>query len=328
MKKLFFVIAFLCCAVVMVVAQPAGAVSGQFSVSATKKVYFAKGNLQYHCKNNQWRFAPHQYDTIGGANINLSETYDGWIDLYGWSTESTYFGVSTATEESDYSGDFVDWGTVMGNGWRTLTSDEVKYLLGHRGNGRPDFAQKYGVARVAGIDGVILLPDDWKLPDDVALFFTFNSGASTTDSYADHNEYSAEQWQTLEAAGAVFLPVTGMRYGSNMFAEETHTGYYWTATESDGQIGGISVTAKKVGLTSETGEYAEAVRLVYDVPGTTTALENVNSPVICSENGRIVCGQDFRIFDLLGRDVTSSNSSLKGIYVVKTSSAMQKVFVN
>ena len=56
-----------------------------FSVSEGKQVIFSPGNLQYHPKNDQWRFAENQYDRIGEANKNVSVTYDGWIDLFGWS---------------------------------------------------------------------------------------------------------------------------------------------------------------------------------------------------------------------------------------------------
>ena len=249
MKKYYCaVVVIIGCFLSLRASVPTGAVPGQFSVSTTKKVYFSKGNLQYHCANKQWRFAPHQYDTIGSANTNLAETYNGWIDLYGWSTASTYFGVSIAIDDTDYSGEFVDWGTTMGAEWRTLTLVEIKYLLGIRGNGRTDAAAKYGVACVAGINGVILLPDDWKLPEDVALFFTFNSGVSTTGIFADHNNYSAEQWQKLEQAGAVFLPVTGMRHGTTMVNEDNapNTGYYWTTYSNESDVGNLVITAKSV----------------------------------------------------------------------------------
>ena len=45
------------------------------------------------------------------------------------------------------------------------------------------------------------------------------------------------------------------------------------------------------------------------------------------EPGRIVCNGEFRIYDLLGRDVTRLNGSLCGVYVVKTANAAQKVVV-
>ena len=45
------------------------------------------------------------------------------------------------------------------------------------------------------------------------------------------------------------------------------------------------------------------------------------------EPGRIVCEGEYRIYDLLGRDVTCLNGSLCGVYVVKTADAAQKVIV-
>ncbi|MEE0860739.1 MAG: hypothetical protein UIC49_04690, partial [Paludibacteraceae bacterium] len=68
-----------------------------FSVSETQKVTFSPGNLQYHPANNEWRFAENQTDYIGDANSNCSSTYNGWLDLFGWSTSATNFGVSTST---------------------------------------------------------------------------------------------------------------------------------------------------------------------------------------------------------------------------------------
>ena len=44
-------------------------------------------------------------------------------------------------------------------------------------------------------------------------------------------------------------------------------------------------------------------------------------------DGRIYCEGEFRIFDLLGRDVTAMNGSLRGVYVVRTKDAFRKVIV-
>ena len=46
-----------------------------------------------------------------------------------------------------------------------------------------------------------------------------------------------------------------------------------------------------------------------------------------TQAGRIVCEGEFRIYDLLGRDVTRLNGSLCGVYVVKTANAAVKVVV-
>lgn len=70
-----------------------------FSVSPTKKVVFAPGNVQYKASTKTWRFAQHQWDFVGDAtygtvydggvksdNTLISPDYNGWIDLFGWAT--------------------------------------------------------------------------------------------------------------------------------------------------------------------------------------------------------------------------------------------------
>ena len=203
-----------------------------FSVSATKEVTFSPGNLQYHPANNEWRFAPSQLDYIGDANSNCSSTYNGWLDLFGYSTSANNFGVSTSEDDKDYSGSFVDWGTNQigadaPNTWRTLTYDEWKYLL----NIRPNASSLKGVAQVNGVNGLILLPDNWTCPAGV----TFKSGFYSEwgdDYYAAYQTFTASEWSKLEAAGAVFLPAAGYRIGSNMWSVREAVNY-WSATEND-----------------------------------------------------------------------------------------------
>ena len=202
-----------------------------FSVSETQKVTFSPGNLQYHPANNEWRFAPSQLDYIGDANSNCSSTYNGWLDLFGWSTSATNFGVSTSTDENDYSGSFVDWGTnTIGNyapnTWRTLTNNEWEYLLNTRTNAN----SLKGVAQVNGVNGLILLPDNCKCPSGVTFKSGFYSERSV-EAYGQYQSFSAEQWFKLEAAGAVFLPAAGVRYGSDV-GNGQYDGVYWSATEN------------------------------------------------------------------------------------------------
>ena len=114
---------------------------GTFSVSADKQVTFSKGNLQYTQSTDTWSFADNQYDYLGEANIAIdADVLADKVDLFGWSTSATNFGVSTSTDwENGYSGSFIDWGTnKIGNDapntWRTLTRDEWEYLLNNRPN--------------------------------------------------------------------------------------------------------------------------------------------------------------------------------------------------
>ena len=201
-----------------------------FSVSADKQVTFSKGNLQYHPANDEWRFAENQTDYIGGANSNCSATYNGWLDLFGWSTRDTNFGVSTSEDSNDYSVFFVDWGTnKIGNDapntWRTLTNKEWDYLL----NTRTNASVLKGVAQVNGVNGLILLPDNWTCPSGVSFKSGFHSNCG---AYAAYQTFTAEQWSKLESAGAVFLPAAGARLGSNVYNVQYYS-YYWSATESN-----------------------------------------------------------------------------------------------
>ena len=202
---------------------PDGALPGLFSVSATKQVHFSQGNLQYQASTKTWRFAEHQYDYVGSDNRSISSTYSGWIDLFGWGTGSN--PTLSSTSYMDY-GTFVDWGSnPISNGgntvnqWRTLTIAEWNYLL----NTRTDASSKRGTGNINGVGGLIILPDSWTLP----LGCSFTSGFTTYD-WA-HNSYTLAQWAQMEAAGAVFLPAAGYRYGTND-NYVGNLGNYWSST--------------------------------------------------------------------------------------------------
>ena len=211
--------------------------NGVFSISATKQVQFSCGNLQYTQSTRTWSFAAQQYKMLGTDNVADGALADK-IDLFGWSgsTGTAQWGISTSTSTADYSGDFADWGQNIGGSttWRTLTNNEWTYLL----NTRTNASTLMGVARITlsedgceYTNGLILLPDNWQAPDGV----TFKSGFSTTtgsQAYADYQTFTLEEWSKLEAAGAVFLPASGDRYGT--FVERVGSnGYYWSATWSN-----------------------------------------------------------------------------------------------
>ena len=239
---------------------------GVFSVSADKQVTFSKGNLQYHPANDEWRFAPSQLDYIGEANSNCSSTYNGWLDLFGWSTSATNFGVSTSTDwENDYLGSFVDWGTNQigtdaPNTWRTLTKDEWDYLL----NTRTNASDLRGIAQVNGVNGLIFLPDTWVCPEGIIFKSGFHSSYGV-DYYAAYQTFTAEQWSKLESAGAVFLPAAGNRYGSNVYNVQ-YNGYYWSATEGNSNVAYyLDFYSDGACMYDDSRYYGQSVRLVKDL---------------------------------------------------------------
>lgn len=201
-----------------------------FSVDKEKQVIFSKGNLQYHPLNNEWRFAPNQTDYIGDANSNVAPDYDGWVDLFCWGTGANPTNVSN--DYNDYQ-IFTDWGrneiegNMMGT-WRTLTSDEWIYLLDRRKNAK----NLKGIAQVNGVNGLIILPDNWKAPQGIIFKPSFHHEQSI-EAYRQYQTLTAEQWAILEQSGAIFLPAALSRIGTVVNSIPTY-GHYWTSTIDDG----------------------------------------------------------------------------------------------
>lgn len=239
-----------------------------FSVSADKQVIFSPGNLQYHPAKNIWRFAERQSDLIGSANSDCSSTYNGWLDLFGWSTSANNYGVTTSTNDADYSGSFVDWGTnKIGNDapntWRTLTKDEWFYIIYNR----PKASSLLGVAQVNGVNGLILLPDNWKCPAGVTFRAGFHS--SGENYYALYQTFTCDHWTKLEASGAIFLPAAGYRFGekfSEWFAYATiNEGHYWSATKhGSSNAYFLEFTSDEANMYDGSRSCGQSVRLVKD----------------------------------------------------------------
>ena len=195
---------------------------GSFTVSSGKTVHFSKGNLQYNSQSTpQWFFAANQYDRIldQGGNVSAS----GTRDLFGWGTWLKGGNpMSNSVENSDYS--WNDNGAAIGAQWETLTADEWTYLLTKRTNAN----SLRGYAQVNNVPGLIILPDTWTLPSGIE----FSSVVS--DKYQT-NQYNAEQWETMENEGAVFLPSCGWRNPKeenavSQISGENIVGYYWSKT--------------------------------------------------------------------------------------------------
>ena len=217
-----------------------GALRGKFAISATDTVAFSRGNLQYQPSTSTWRFAENQWNFVGTANGRIRHyqystegwvwTYKGWLDLFGWGTGNN--PTASTSTNSNY-GSFTDWGrNAISNGgkkanlWRTMTKDEWDYLFRERENA----ASLYANGTVSGVNGSILLPDNWVIPADLHF-----KPSNSTDSTAAPNNYTADEWVLMEMAGAVFLPITYERsmdwqseYCTAVYQE--NTARYWTST--------------------------------------------------------------------------------------------------
>lgn len=226
-----------------------GAIVGKFTINAGgDQVYFSKGNLRY--ASGTWSFFDHQYDCY--------DTYsaDG-RDKFGWSTSSTTYGMSISTNVSDYSGSFVDWGSVMGEGWYTLSKDEWVYLF----KTRTDATSKYGYATVNDVHGIIILPDAFVDPNKNKGSNAFVGSATAWNA----NVYTAGNWALMEAAGAVFLPAAGYRNGDSV-SKVGSIGDYWSSSDYDGiKAYGVDFASELVADYSDIRYLGLSVRLVRQV---------------------------------------------------------------
>ena len=241
--------------------KPAGLLDGNFSVSATKKVAFAGGNLQYTKSTGKWKIMDHQYDVVEANEQNVGTDYASQdvVTLFGWGTSgwesdtrTADFPYNTSSTNSDYgvlatksssetlttattNGEKGDWGVFnsgdLGSGWRTLTTQEWEYLFNSRNPGNSVNGvsnARYTEATIntdgTAVNGIILFPDD-------AVMTTVSGvtwGAINIFS-AWGTQCTSSGWTALETAGCVFLPAAGVRNGNSVVGVGVY-GRYWSSS--------------------------------------------------------------------------------------------------
>ena len=96
------------------------------------------------------------------------------------------------------------------------------------------------------------------------------------------NVYTSSQWEKLEAAGAVFLPAAGFRYGIDVNGLSAGNGYYWTPTPSsqyDDMVQALMISEySKAKVNFGMPCYGYSVRPVRE-PQASEAIENTPSPL-------------------------------------------------
>ena len=212
---------------------PAGALPGVFSVSATKKVHFSKGNLTYdvNASTDKWKFYEHQYDYATNYDANL-------ISLFTWGYDATKSIVPNGKEyvtghttDGETFSKSEDWGYVFGGEssvWRTLTTAEWQYLFSYDGSssGGQNYDNdtrrgkyKTGVKVCGKENCVVIAPDGWNL--------------SANSLQAEYSSSSSPMtWEQAEAAGLVCLPAAGSRNGSGV-SKVGVNGSYWSSAAYD-----------------------------------------------------------------------------------------------
>ena len=171
--------------------------------------------------------------------------------------------VTTYQHYADLTGEpykYGDWGVEIGVGrdqaidgyktWRTLTSNELVYLVGLKNSGTGNtpgdqatflatfvtedtkdnhsFSRRknnWGIGKIGDMYGLIVVPDHFVDPSGK---FTYGYMSNNSGKiYIVSNLYSIEEWVPMSDAGAVFLPYAGKRSGTGVDLESA--GCYWAS---------------------------------------------------------------------------------------------------
>ena len=191
--------------------KPTDVMPGEFSVSADKKVQFAKSNYietkyGFDIEEDQWY-------CLGAKGPNTP------YDLHPWTEGVQQFA----------------------NDFYVPSADEWWYLFKER----PHADELFAHATIKTDDeievhGIILLPDNFQRPEGISLKTSKEMGMEWDESWLEYiredydgyaqNIYTEDQWLNLEFFGAVFLPAAGLN-GScvNVY------GWYWSSSEKSSE---------------------------------------------------------------------------------------------
>jgi hypothetical protein len=199
------------------------------------------------------------------------------LDLFGWGT-----GANPTDNLTEDRGVFVDWGiNKIGNNapntWRTLSEDEWRYVF----EGRTNAQLLYGFGCVNGVNGLIVLPDNWTTPKDIIFVASTTRGLENGynpnyDNFT-HNKYTMNDWIKMEVNGAVFLPAAGVDYYSKVsYVQEF--GKYWSSTWYEGgSASTLSFSSSHIYVSAD-DLYKFSVRLVKDIEGGGTTPDTPDTP--------------------------------------------------
>lgn len=219
----------------------------------------------------KWYFADHQYDYNTDPELDGEHQicdHFGWVgtgadpsimNSYGLCSSET---ISVWARGSEIDVLQKDWGDnriylnstsdiyYENNTWRTLTGgdgNEWRWVIGSNGNEvvnpmNPGYDcrlsstvngkenARYAKATIDGVWGLIIFPDVYLHPSEVTApikGYINNSQQTSTITY------TADEWSKMEAAGAVFLPAAGYRFGTSFYNVGTQ-GCYWSSTPKEG----------------------------------------------------------------------------------------------
>ena len=181
----------------------------------------------------------------------------------------------------DITGTNYDWGRYHSsdikngggyNGWYTLSSDEWTWLIGPTKSPNPgtncrnvsNSLSDQARFTLAIIDntykGMIIFPDTYTHPEGATI---------TGATYNTYSAYTAtltmDDWNKMENAGAIFLPVAGFRNNTTIRYTDyssNYVGEYWSTTKNGTNYTTMYIKNNQISYYGESVYKGCAVRLV------------------------------------------------------------------
>ena len=208
-------------------------IPGAFSVSPTKQVFFASGNLQVNSTYEdgeikfEWIFLEHQWTNNLGSMDDNTAVY--WS--FSWGTGMQPGSNSPNQTWSDWGIHFDDEGYgshSRNNGtWFTLSSSEWTYLINERPNASILWARAsiYNPVSKTYVFGLVILPDNFEdCPEGCSFTPIRGDFFSNLYSAGDPSKGPNGLWSLMESYGAVFLPTSGAEFAQYWSSDAAGSG--------------------------------------------------------------------------------------------------------
>ena len=275
------------CTVTVKAALPADALPGEFSVSATKKVHFSKGNL--------WADGDNALHFEASQNAFNSSYESSHVSHFTWSS-TVAAAVGTSISGSNLFCDEANKQSIDGSDkiYYALSQDEWTYLF---------YNHSTKWATVNGVGGFVIAPDDFV--------------GTLEETYANDTELA-------DAGNLVFLPAAGLREGPNV--NDVGGGSYWSSTASDGGLAYYVYFKSSYDIPyiiEQPASIGFSVRLIIDAPADTkgTAMATINDSKVDVNWVQLWAGgPKFAEYNVGATSATEIGTSMKFTDATKASS--------
>lgn len=282
-----------------------GKLTGAFSVSADKQVYFSQGNLQYTKSTHKFSFMTNQYDMVETPDQNVGDDYadQDVVSLFGWGTSGwdNTSADATSVHYQPYATCNTNHGTdnnryQYGPSNANVVGDEFDWATAESWSKSDDYKNyDWGVYNSGdlGADWRTLTAQEWKYlfsdrtnASNLRTLATVNDvkgvilmpdgwtddGSLTITMYSYETNIIDDDWETLEGQGCVFLPAARCRRGNTIDNSDFYSGCYWSSTSCSASAAYYVIFAEDY-LDAPAGSsrwLGYSVRLVSETPPAST----------------------------------------------------------